>query len=217
MKYLFLMTAAMLVVFDVISSELIVKVIDTQDQDVNGIVVYARPIEGIKHLPLNTNALLINQKDKKFSPYITVIQKGQPIKFVNQDDITHHIYSVSGENRFEFKIQSGVEQMTEPMLVAEEIAMGCNIHDWMSGYTLVVDTPYYGKTDGSGQLTFTLPNAGEYVITAWHPQLDVENNRISQIVTVDDSINNVTISLPKKLLPIPEQKGQDEFNFIEEY
>lgn len=211
------MTTAMLVMFDVLSSQLIVNVIDTRDKDINDIVVYARPIEGIKHLPLNTNALLINQKDKKFSPYITVLQKGQAIKFVNQDDITHHIYSVSGENRFEFKIQSGVEQMTEPMLVAEEIAMGCNIHDWMSGYTLVVDTPYYGKTDDLGQLTFTLPHTGEYVITAWHPQLDVENNTISQLVTVDNSINNVTIALPKKLLPIPEQKGQDEFNFIEEY
>lgn len=207
----------MLVMFDVLSSELIVKVIDIRDQDVNDIVLYVRPIDGIKHLPLNTNALFINQKDKKFSPYITVLQKGQAIKFVNQDDITHHIYSVSGENRFEFKIKSSVEQMTAPMLVAEEIAMGCNIHDWMSGYTLVVDTPYYGKTNGSGQLSFTLPYAGEYLITAWHPQLDVENNRISQLVTIDNSIHNMKISLPKKLLPIPEQKGQDEFNFIEEY
>jgi plastocyanin len=211
------MVTAMLVMFDVLSSELIVKVIDIRDQDVNDIVLYVRPIDGIKHLPLNTNALFINQKDKKFSPYITVLQKGQAIKFVNQDDITHHIYSVSGENRFEFKIKSSVEQMTAPMLVAEEIAMGCNIHDWMSGYTLVVDTPYYGKTNGSGQLSFTLPYAGEYLITAWHPQLDVENNRISQLVTIDNSIHNMKISLPKKLLPIPEQKGQDEFNFIEEY
>ncbi len=204
-------------VFEVNSTELTVNVIDTREQNVNDIVVYARPSKGIENLPLNTKALLINQKDKKFSPYITVLQKGQAIKFVNQDDITHHIYSVSGENRFEFKIKADAEKMSEPLHITEEIAMGCNIHDWMSGYALVVDTPYYGKTDGSGQLTFTLPYAGEYVITAWHPQLELENNSVSKLVTIDHANKNVTISLPKKLLPIPKQKGQDEFDFIEEY
>lgn len=217
LKYLFLIITAILAVFDVNSNELTVKIIDTQEQAVKDIVVYARPSEYIKNIPSNAKVLLIGQKDKKFSPYITVMQKGQAINFVNHDDITHHIYSVSGKNRFEFKIRSGVEKMTEPMLVTEEIAMGCNIHDWMSGYTLVVDTPYYGKTDELGHIIFTLPHAGKYVITVWHPQLDVENNRVSQTVTIDNSNMKVTISLPKKLLLIPKQTGQDEFDFIEEY
>lgn len=204
-------------VFEVNSSELFVNILDTQGQAVNDIVVYAQPKMKINNLPVNTKALLIEQKNKKFSPYITVMQQGQAINFVNYDDITHHIYAVSGENRFEFKIKSGVEKITEPMRITEEIAMGCNIHDWMSGYALVVDTPYYGKTDKLGQLTLTLPHAGQYTITAWHPQLDVENNSASQTVTIEHANVNLTISLPKTLLPIPKQTGQDEFDFIEEY
>ena len=31
-----------------------------------------------------------------------------------------------------------------------EIAMGCNIHDWMSGYLLIVDTPFFTKSDKNG-------------------------------------------------------------------
>ena len=217
LKFLLLVTTITLAVFKVNSSELTVNILDTQGQAVNDIVVYAKPKMKSNNLPVNTKALLIEQKNKKFSPYITVMQQGQAINFVNYDDITHHIYAVSGENRFEFKIKSGVEKITEPMRVTEEIAMGCNIHDWMSGYALVVDTPYYGKTDKLGQLTFTLPHAGQYVITAWHPQLDVENNSASQTVTIDHANVNLTISLPKTLLPIPKQTGQDEFDFIEEY
>ena len=208
---------APLSIFDVSSKELTVKIIDTTGQSVNDIVVYAQPKVKVNNLPVNAKALLIGQKNKKFSPYITVMQQGQVINFVNHDDITHHIYSVSGEYRFEFKVKSGVKIITEPMRVSEEIAMGCNIHDWMSGYALVVDTPYYGKTDELGQLTFTLPHSGQYVITAWHPQLDIENNRVSQTVTINHSNINLTISLPKTLLPIPKQTGQDEFDFIEEY
>ncbi len=210
-------------VFNVNSTELTVKIIDAQAQPVNNIVVYARPSHGIKNLSINTSPLMIDQQNKKFSPYVTVMQKGQTINFANRDDITHHIYSVSGKNRFEFKIKAGEEIKTESMLVAEEIAMGCNIHDWMSGYTLVVDTPYYGKTDATGQLTFTLPKNGEYVVTAWHPQLDVDNNQMSQTVAIGDSLANnnakvnMIISLTTNLLPLPKQVGQDEFDFIEEY
>lgn len=212
-----------MVVFDVNSTELTVKVIDTQAQAVSDIVVYARPSSGSEKLPVNTQALVIGQENKMFAPYVTVMQKGQAINFVNRDDITHHIYSVSGNNRFEFKIKAGETIKTQSMLASEEIAMGCNIHDWMSGYTLVVDTPYYGKTDALGQLTFTLPQSGEYVITAWHPQLDVSNNQVIQSVTINNTfaknkaMMNMTISLPKQLLPLPEQTGQDEFDFIEEY
>ena len=31
------------------------------------------------------------------------------------------------------------------------VTLGCNIHDDMVGYILVVDTPYFGKTDSSGR------------------------------------------------------------------
>jgi len=208
---------ATLAIFEVKSDELLVKIIDDNGQPVSDIVVYAKPNMEVENLPVNKETLYIEQKGKKFSPYIAVMQKGQTINFVNKDDITHHIYSVSGENRFEFKIKAGVEKVTNPMLVTEEIAMGCNIHDWMSGYALVVDTPYFGKTNKQGMITFSLPKNAKYEVTAWHPQLDVKDNRVSQSITVNHVNLSTIITLPENLLPLPEQTGQDEFDFIEEY
>jgi hypothetical protein len=46
--------------------------------------------------------------------------------------------------------------------------MGCNIHDNMIAYALVVDTPWFGKTDAAGKTVLDGVPAGEYDIHAWH-------------------------------------------------
>lgn len=199
------------------AKELGVKVTDPNGLPVEGLVVYVMAKDKAIAANANSKPLYIDQKDKKFSPYITVVQKGQPLNFTNKDDITHHIYSVSGQNRFEFKIKAGQEKTTSPLNAAEEVAMGCNIHDWMSGYALVVDTPIYGKTDNKGYVLFSALSDGEYEVFVWHPQLDTPNNRVFQKVVLTDDSQSIAVSLPKKLLPIPEQIGQDDFDFLEEY
>lgn len=197
--------------------ELNINVINPYNDQVSNVVVYATPLMEIKELASNTEQLSIDQIDTSFSPYVTVLQKGQTIKFSNKDDITHHIYSVSGENRFEFKVKSGDERTTQELMSSEEVSMGCNIHDWMSGFALVVDTPFFGKTNKSGEVSFDLPEVGQYKITVWHPQLDTDENRISRTYNMTSGSQSFTIKLPKKLLPIPEQSGQDEFEFLEGY
>ena len=200
-----------------LANELTIIVKNPSQDLVKNIVVYVTPEQHIDDLQPNTKPLYIDQIDKKFAPYITVLQRGQAINFANKDDITHHIYSVSGENRFEFKIKKGHEKSTQKLNAVEEVAMGCNIHDWMSGYALVVDTPFFGKTNEEGKLTLSLPQAGAYTVTIWHPQLDVQGNRISEPVQLTQSSSEFQMTLPKSLLPIPEQSGQDDFDFLEGY
>ncbi|REL32098.1 hypothetical protein DXX94_15985 [Thalassotalea euphylliae] len=196
-----------------------VQVLNKSGQPQQDIVVFVTPTNGIEGLAANTEQLIVDQKGKKFAPYLSVMQKGQTIQFSNRDDITHHIYSVSGENRFEFKLKAGKSKNTEAMQATEEIAMGCNIHDWMSGYALVVDTPYFGKTNGQGIVSFVLANLGEYQVSVWHPQLDNDNRQQSSITVINESTlsNTYQVRLADKLLPIPLQENQEEFDFLEEY
>ena len=199
------------------AAELAVQLVDADNKPIENVVVYATPKTGIEGLPKNYKKLVVGQKDKKFSPYVTVMQTGQQITFSNQDDITHHVYSVSGNNRFDFKLKAGTTQTTKAMDSAEEVAMGCNIHDWMSGYVLVVDTPYYGNTNELGELSLTLDVMGEYEVTVWHPQLDTKANRFVQKFDLKTENAEIKLKLPKNLLPIPEQSGQDDFDFLDEY
>jgi len=206
-----------------------VEVIDPNAIGVEHMVVYLishnkQPNLVINNEPLyvgkkTTGKNVIAQKNKAFIPYVTVTQKGQQLSFQNQDDITHHIYSVSGKNRFSFKIKSGKEKASPVFEHTGEVAMGCNIHDWMSGFVLVVDTPYYGQTDNEGIATFELATGGEYQLVVWHPQLPTKNYQIEQRITVpnNDRSNEWQIKLPVHLLTIPEQENQDEFDFLEGY
>lgn len=198
-----------------------VSVVSKDKKPVSDIVVYLTPKfvlpEGFaKNSTANET---IDQQGKKFAPYVSVVQKGQSLHFNNKDDITHHIYSIGGENRFEFKLKSGETKHTQLMGGSEEIAMGCNIHDWMSGFVLVVGTPFYGKTNDAGIISFTLPQDGQYDVTIWHPQLDVDGNK--KTYSVDTAKLGASpiyqVALDKPMLPIPEQKNQEEFDFLEEY
>jgi len=195
-----------------------IQVIDPSSTGVAQLVVYLVPLKQ-QQLRLNNQPLIIRQKDKAFAPYVTVAQKGQQLSFQNQDDITHHIYSVSGENRFSFKIKAGKEKLS-PMLEHEgEVAMGCNIHDWMSGYVLVVDSPYYTQTDDNGIAQLELSHDGEYRLVVWHPQLATKNYKVEQVISVPNNEQNNTwqIKLAAPLNTEPEQENQDEFDFLEGY
>jgi len=201
---------------------IVIEVLDPQSVGVGDVVVYLTPLETNISLPKNTTPLIITQKNKKFAPYLAVTQQGSALSFNNQDDFTHHIYSVAGKNRFEFKIKAGKDKTSPILNHAGEIAMGCNIHDWMSGYVLVVDTPYYGKTNQQGKATFDLSSAGKYKVVVWHPQLELKNYRFEKLFEVNSTTQSNPplawkIKLPKTLLPVPEQENQDEFEFLEGY
>ena len=109
-------------------------------------VVYLQPEDDIS-LPFNEQIVEVGQFDRSFTPYISVMQLGNKVIFKNKDDITHHIYSPIGDNKFSFKISAGESQIKRDFQQTGEVAMGCNIHDWMSGYLLIVDTPLFGKTN----------------------------------------------------------------------
>ncbi|MBT0587053.1 hypothetical protein [Alteromonas oceanisediminis] len=192
-------------------------VIDPDGLPVPDMVVYM--VTHSKHEGIESNVTqeLVEQKNKSFFPFVNVLQKGQSIRFENTDDITHHVYSVAGNNRFEFKLRGGEQYVTQPLQHPEEVAMGCNIHDWMSGFALVVDTPFFGKTDVDGKVNFDLPASGTYTAFVWHPQLEVTGNRLSKTIILDNKLASLIFQLPQKIKPASQQSNSSEFEFLEDY
>ena len=192
-----------------------VHVKNVNNNPLKNMVVYLEPLMG-QVLSQQSKTVEISQHSKSFIPYISVSQSTSKVNFVNKDDITHHIYSADSENKFSFKIRAGKTDSTAQFNHAAEIAMGCNIHDWMSGFLLVVDTPYFTKTDVQGLASFTLKELGKYRIVVWHPQMRSENNRM--IIEKDLSMgDNITFTLQKNMDDIPVQKSDDDFDFLSDY
>jgi hypothetical protein len=44
----------------------------------------------------------------------------------------------------------------------------CNVHPEMSAYVIVSPTPYFAKTDASGDFKIENVPDGSYTVTAWH-------------------------------------------------
>jgi len=191
-----------------------VQVNNFKNTPLQNMVVYLEPLMG-QSVPKKNTSVDISQDNKAFTPYISVSQRSDKVNFVNKDDITHHIYSADSENKFSFKIRSGKTDASTSFNQTAEIAMGCNIHDWMSGYLLVVDTPYFSKTNEQGLASFTLNELGKYRIVLWHPQIRAEKNRMvieKDLLTGDI----ITFTLQEAMDVIPVQES-DDFDFLSDY
>ena len=52
------------------------------------------------------------------------------------------------------------------------VTLGCNIHDRMVGWIVVVDTPYYARAaEGAAQVQINGVPAGNYKLRVWHPRM----------------------------------------------
>jgi len=146
-----------------------VKVVDSQGAPIARAAVYAKPSKPVK--PAKPIAIVIDQIDKEFVKHLTVIQTGTPVSFPNHDKIRHHVYSFSPAKVFELPLYAGTPR--DPVIFdkAGAVTLGCNIHDWMSAYVYVVDSPFFAETDQEGLAQLEVPAVDGYVVAAWHPDL----------------------------------------------
>ena len=113
----------------------------------------------------------IAQENQEYTTYVTVVQAGSTrVVFPNRDTVQHHVYSLSKPKKFELPLYNPGQKESLVFDVPGLVTLGCNIHDWMIAYLVVVPTPYFGKSDGLGALSVTAP-AGRYQVQVWHPRL----------------------------------------------
>jgi plastocyanin len=154
------------------AATLTVDVRNARNQPVRDAVVYAIP-DG-KTLPLAKKTAVMDQKNRTFIPHILPIQTGTSVRFPNSDDIRHQVYSFSTAKTFQLPLYTGTP--SNPIVFDKPgvATLGCNIHDRMSAYIVVVDTPHFEATGGNGRATLDNLGAGKYTVHVWHPQLRAE-------------------------------------------
>ncbi len=152
------------------SADMTVTVLDSAGHGVAGIVLVAQSdtVPTDKHV---MRAATMDQQHMQFVPRILVIQTGTGVDFPNSDQIQHQVYSFSAAKTFKLSLYAGHKY---PPVVFDHpglVTLGCNIHDGMIGYIYVTDSPFFGRSDDSGQLLLHGLPGGSYTLTAWHPQM----------------------------------------------
>ncbi len=188
---------------------LVVEVNSTSGKPVNQAVVYASPISSTNTPASETAPYTLDQKNKEFIPFISVVRTGTAVYFPNSDQIQHHVYSFSRAKKFDIPLYEGMPP--NPVVFEKEgvVPLGCNIHDWMLAYVYVVETPYFAKTDKDGSAFIELIHGpGEYDVRVWHPELKgsaISTNQRIRVNTGGDipfQINAEFVIKMKKLLRV---------------
>jgi plastocyanin len=144
----------------------------------------------------------MNQSQQAFEPHLLVVETGTRIEFPNSDDVRHHVYSFSPAKRFDFSIAAGSIHEALEFSVPGVVSLGCNIHDDMLGYILVVDTPDFGITDRHGSVTIDGLAPGPHTVEIWTPR--ISSKRLPAPRTLELSPDNdaaVEFRFDRKLYP----------------
>jgi plastocyanin len=127
------------------------------------------------------------QANRQFQPTVSVVTVGTAVNFPNRDTVRHHVYSFSPVKKFEIKLYVGTP--TAPVVFDSPgiAALGCNIHDTMAAWVVVVETPHHGLSDADGRLNLANVPAGGYRLRAWHPGLPPGAPALDQALQVQTS------------------------------
>lgn len=152
------------------ASGLRVLVRDTHGAPVSDAVVSLLPQD--RPVPPASGAIAtMDQRNLSFVPQVLVVQTGSKVRFPNSDNVRHHVYSFSPAKRFELRLYAGNHASTVLFDHPGVDVLGCNIHDWMLGYVVVVDTPWFATTGADGVAVLDAP-PGRYKLDLWDARQD---------------------------------------------
>src|SRR5581483_6110654 len=158
------------------------------------IAVYVDAIPGKTFNPPAKHAVE-DQKHMTFVPHVLVVLKGTTVDFLNSDPVGHNVYwpSISGNKKLAHNMGTWPEGVSKSFTFNDlgVAPLLCNVHPEMSGYVVVVPTPYFALTDKAGEFVIKDVPDGSYTLKTWSE----EGKPASQTVNVSGSTSvNITVT-----------------------
>lgn len=146
----------------------------------------SRPMAGVE----------IEQAAKRFTQAVTVVTVGTAVSFPNRDTVRHHVYSFSPAKHFELKLYIGTP--AHPVVFDKPgiAVLGCNIHDTMAAWVVIVETPHHGLTSTDGRLRLSDVPPGSYRLRAWQAGLPPGAPALDQALQLPAHGSQVQLRLP---------------------
>jgi plastocyanin len=115
--------------------------------------------------------IVIDQRKMAFLPHVVAVQQGTTVEFLNSDPVGHNVYwpSVSGNKKLAHNLGTWPKGDKKPFQFNDlgVASLLCNVHPEMSGYVVVVPTPYFAVTDKDGNFEIKNVPAGKYTLKTW--------------------------------------------------
>jgi plastocyanin len=189
------------------AGELTVQLVTPAGKAVANAVVMVRPEAGASRGGVRFPwPYVMAQRDMQFEPFVLIVPVGAEVSFPNRDPYKHHVFSFSPAKTFELKLYGRDESRVVKFDKPGVVGLGCNIHDDMTAFIRVVDTPFAAKSDGRGEAVVRDLPAGPATLTVWHPYMKSRGGEQTRQVVVPAS-GGLTVSLVADLRNPPLRRG----------
>src|SRR5579863_2662628 len=115
--------------------------------------------------------VVIDQRKMTFIPRVVAVQQGTTVDLLNSDAVGHNVYwpSISGNKKLAHNLGTWPKGEKKPFQFNDlgSVPLLCNVHPEMSGYVVVVPTPYFAVTDKDGNFEIKDVPAGKYTLKTW--------------------------------------------------
>jgi plastocyanin len=141
--------------------------------------------------------IVIDQRKMAFLPHVVAVQQGTTVDFLNSDPVGHNVYwpSVSGNKKLSHNMGTWPKGDRKPFQFNDlgTASLLCNVHPEMSGYVVVVPTPYFAVTDKDGNFEIKNIPAGKYTLKTWSE----DGKPVTQAVDVSGATATVELTVKK--------------------
>jgi len=141
--------------------------------------------------------VVIDQRKMAFIPHVVAVQLGTTVEFLNSDPVGHNVYwpSVSGNKKLSHNLGTWPKGKKKPFQFNDPgvASLLCNVHPEMSGYVVVVPTPYFAVTDKDGNFEIKNMPVGKYTLKTWSE----EGKPTTQAVDVSGATVTVDVTVKK--------------------
>jgi len=141
--------------------------------------------------------VVIDQRKMAFIPHVVAVQQGTTVEFLNSDPVGHNVYwpSISGNKKLSHNLGTWPKGEKKPFQFNDlgVASLLCNVHPEMSGYVVVVPTPYFAVTDKEGNFEIKNVPAGKYTLKTWSE----DGKPTTQAVDVSAATATVELTVKK--------------------
>lgn len=154
------------------------RIVSERIENLENFVVYVKqadarfftpPKEPVKNL----------QRDYRFVTRVMPIVRGTGVVFASDDPGSHNIHTFATEPvYFDFTLSRGEEYGPVTFDKEGEVMLLCNMHAQMKGFILVLQNPYFTKTDRDGAFIIEGVPPGEYDLVTWSEEFKSLSRKI---------------------------------------
>ena len=165
---------------------------------------------------------LIEARDCKFEPFMTIVRNGHAVEVINMDPVMHDIqgYETSPEagNRVLFNTplimnhqhrrgdlhamhnHAPGKSLVGPVYLNKgrrTFYMQCGFHAYMESWAMAVNNPYYAVTDREGKFVIDGIPPGTYQLVVWHPQTGPGTTKFVVVQPDGKLVEQLSLPAPK--------------------